>query len=122
MERAIVFSEDGNFSSISRHTTNTHLRSCHQSDLGVQDGFRAQRRQHLVERVEKQVDVDPEGVLVLTPGGPGEQDPGLDDELGDELERPEALLDRLLQLGGGRQVGAVPHAADETPVKTQIHL
>ena len=66
------------------------------------------------------MDIDPEGVLVLTPGGPGEQDPGLDDELGDELERPEALLDRLLQLRGGREVSAVSNAADEASVKTQF--
>jgi len=67
------------------------------------------------------VDVDPEGVLVLTPGRSGEQDPGLDDELGDELQRPEALLDRLLQLRRRRQVSAVPHAADEAPVKLKDH-
>ena len=51
------------------------------TDLSVEDGFRPQSRQHLVEGVEQEVDIDPEGVLVLTPGGPGEQDPGLDDEL-----------------------------------------
>jgi hypothetical protein len=72
---------------------------------------------HFVERVEEEVDVDPEGVLVLTSGRSGEENPGLDDELGDELERPEALLDRVLVVGRGGKVGAVSDATQKAPAK-----
>jgi hypothetical protein len=61
------------------------------------------------------VDVDPEGVFVLTSGRSGEEDPGLDDELGDELERPEALLDRVLVVGRRGKVGAVSDATQKAP-------
>jgi hypothetical protein len=75
---------------------------------------------HFVERVEEEVDVDPEGVLVLTSGRSGEEDPGLDDELGDELERPEALLDRVLVVGRRGQVGAVSDATQKAPEKNIV--
>ena len=87
------------------------------SYLSVYDRIRLAGRQHLVEGVEEEVNVHPEGVLVLTSGRPGEEDPGLDDELRDELEGPETLLDRVLVIGRRRQVGAVSDAADEAPEK-----
>jgi hypothetical protein len=61
------------------------------------------------------VNIHPEGVLVLTSGRSGEEDPGLDDELGDELERPEAFLDRVLVVGRRGQVGTVSDATQKTP-------
>ena len=73
---------------------------------------------HFVERVEEEVDVHPEGVFVLPSGRSGEENPGLDDELGDELEGPEALLDRVLVIGRGGQVGAVSDATQKAPANT----
>ena len=73
------------------------------------------RRKHLVDRVEHQVDVDDERVLVLAAGGAGEQEPGLDHELGDVLQAFEAFLDRFLTFRLRHEVRAVSDAAQKSP-------
>ena len=80
-------------------------------NLGVQDGLRVSCHQHLVERVKQEVNVDSERVLVLAASRSGEQDPGLDHELGNELQRTEALLDRLLIIRGCGEVSTVTNTA-----------
>jgi hypothetical protein len=79
-------------------------------------------REHLVERVEKELDRVPEGVVHLAHGRPNKKQPRPDDELHKVLDAREALLNRVLVLLGRDVVGEVAQTGEKAPEETLIRL
>ena len=73
--------------------------------------------QHFVENVENRQHVHPEAVFKLATGCSGKQQPRLDDEFEDVLQRAKALLDGLLLVGGINPIGTVLDTREQTPAR-----
>ncbi len=85
-----------------------------EDDLGRHDSV-VRGREHLVERVEHEMDVHTKAILVLTISRASEKLSTLNDEFGYEFEGSKAFLDRLLSFRRKYEVGTMPDTAQEAP-------